>query len=154
MHNNAIIYDNSNFGKTYLLVDNDKLEKEGVFEIIAFFTIGKTSVDISSLSQKQKRKLLGNVPGRDKLATFPGYLIGQIGRCDAYTKEHLSGVTLLNECYSEIKKSIRVVGGKLIILECRPHMYEKFYQKVGFKPFLGIDTKENLKTLYTTITLD
>ena len=114
----AIPYENTNYGKTYLLVDQKQLEG-GKFRVLAYFTIAQKSLDISILSNKRKRKVLGNYPGRDKLESVPAYLIGQLGRCDTCSNEELSGQQILNECYHAISLAAKVVGGNLIVLECR-----------------------------------
>mgnify|MGYP006968286324 FL=1 len=121
----AILYENTNFGKTYLILDKEELDK-GSFIVMAYFTIAQKSVDISAISNKQKRKMLGSYPGRDNLKSIPAYLIGQLGRSDSYSSQQLSGTDILNECYNAISMAARIVGGNLIILECRECMFLKF----------------------------
>ena len=77
----AILYENTNFGKTYLILDKEELDK-GSFIVMAYFTIAQKSVDISAISNKQKRKMLGSYPGRDNLKSIPAYLIGLLGGGD------------------------------------------------------------------------
>ena len=103
------------------------------------------------MPKKKKRKVLGNYPGRDGLSSIPTYLIGQLGRSDLYTKEDLPGEQLLNECYHAISKAARIVGGKIIILECREKMYDKFYKNQGFNDLYGELSEEGLYTLYKKI---
>ena len=146
----AISYEKTNFGKTYLCVDAEELEL-GDFCVMAYFTIAQHSLDISELPKKKKRKVLGNYPGRDGLSSIPTYLIGQLGRSDLYTKEDLPGEQLLNECYHAISKAARIVGGKIIILECREKMYDKFYKNQGFNDLYGELSEEGLYTLYKKI---
>lgn len=150
LNNKAITYENTDFGKTYLIVDMDLL-KEGVFSIIAYFAIAQKSVDLSVLSNKRKRKVLGDYPGRDGLNSVPAYLIGQIGRNDAYTSADLTGEQLLKECYHAISMAARIVGGKLLVLECRECMFSNFYEKQGFKKLYDELNDEKLYTLYKKI---
>ncbi|MCI9346264.1 MAG: hypothetical protein HFI56_08405 [Lachnospiraceae bacterium] len=75
----AILYENTNLGKTYLILDSTELENKN-FVIAGYFTIAQKSVDISEISAKKRRKMLGSYPGRDKLKSVPAYLIGQLGR--------------------------------------------------------------------------
>ena len=121
---------------------------------MAFFTIGQTSVDIGELSKNKKKKLLGSVPGRDKLLSYQAYLIGQLGRSDRYTTDDISGETILHECYAEIRKVQRMVGGRLLLLECREHMFELFYQKKGFEKLTESPDEQGLYTLYRRIKFD
>lgn len=146
----AITYEKTDYGKTYLCVDKGKLE-EGEFVILAYFSIAQRAVDISELSNKRKRKVLGEYPGRDSVKAVPAFLIGQLGRCDDCTSEELSGQQILNECYHAISLAARIVGGKLLILECREHMFEKFYEKQGFKKLYNDLNEEKLYTLYKQI---
>ncbi len=148
--NKAIIYENTDFGKTYLMVDSDLL-KHNVFSIAAYFTIAHTAVDISGLSQKKKRAALGNYPGRDGLNFVSSYLIGQLGRNDTYTSRDLTGKQILDECYHAISLAAKVVGGRLLVLECRECMFENFYEKHGFKKLYDELNSEKLYTLFKKI---
>lgn len=95
--------------------------------------------------------MLGSYPGRDRLKSISAFLIGQLGRADDCSPEDLSGQQLLNECYHAISLAARIVGGNLLVLECREHMYEKFYEKQGFKKLYDDLNEENLYTLYKKI---
>ncbi len=146
----AILYENANFGKTYLCIDRKALEK-GNFIVLAYFTIAQKSLDVSSLSKNRKRKLLGDHPGRDGLNSVSTYLIGQLGRSDDCTAEELSGQQILNECYYQISRAAKIVGGSVIVLECREHMYEKFYKGQNFIKLYDELNEEGLYTLYKKI---
>ena len=146
----AIPYEKTNYGKTYIFIDNTVL-KTGEIKILAYFTIAQRSVDISALSKKRKRKVLGEYPGRDNLSSVPAYLIGQLGRCDSCSSLDLSGQQILNECYHAISLAARIIGGNLIILECRECMYAKFYEKQGFKKLYDELSPEGLYTLYKKV---
>jgi len=137
-----------------LIIDEDKLKNEGKFVVAAYFTIAQNSIDISQLSGKKKRKMLGAYPGRDSLNSIPSYLIGQLGRCDAYSGKELSGQQILDECYHAISIAARVVGGNLLIVECRECMYDKFYEKKGFKKLYDELSDEGLYTLYQKINFE
>lgn len=146
----SITYEKADIGKTYLCVDKEDLE-EGNFSIIAYFTLAQRAVDISEMSTKRKRKVLGDYPGRDRIKSVPAFLIGQLGRCDNYSNTDLSGQQILNECYHAISLAARILGGKLLVLECREHMFEKFYEKQGFKKLYDGLNEEGLYTLYKKI---
>lgn len=149
----AITYEKTNYGKTYLCIDSEELDR-GNFLVLAYFTIAQRSVDISSLSNRKKRKVLGEYPGRDGLNSVPAYLIGQLGRCDSCSKDDLSGHQLLNECYHAISLAARIIGGNLLILECREHMFGKFYEHEGFKKLYDGVSVEGLYTLYKKINFE
>ena len=145
--NKAITYEKADIGKTYLCVDEDELQ-EGNFKIMAYFTIAQRSIDITEISSKKRKKMLGSFPGRDNLKSISAFLIGQLGRSDEYSNEDLSGQQILNECYHAISLAAKIVGGKLLVLECREHMYGKFYEKQGFKKLYDKLNDEGLYTLY------
>ena len=105
--NKSILYENSQYGKTFLLVDKVLLQ-QGEFQIVAYYTIAMKSLDINQLSKKKRRKVLGGQPGRDQMNSMSAYLIGQLGRNDAYSHEDMDGVTILNECYHSISTAARV----------------------------------------------
>lgn len=146
----AILYEKSDFGKTYLILDTDELKHQN-FVIMAYFTISYKGINISNLSNKQRRKMLGMYPGRDHIDTIGAYLIGQLGRSDSYTSEQLPGYIILSECYHAISIAAKAIGGRMLVLECREGMYEKFYQKHGFLKFHDQLSKDNLYTLYQKI---
>ncbi len=148
--NKSILYENSQYGKTFLLVDKVLLQ-QGEFQIVAYYTIAMKSLDINQLSKKKRRKVLGGQPGRDQMNSMSAYLIGQLGRNDAYSHEDMDGVTILNECYHSISTAARVVGGQLIVLECREHMYEKFYQNQNFLKLYDELSQDGLYTLYKRV---
>lgn len=55
----AIPYEKTNYGKTFLLIDTKKLEESKELVVVAYFTIAQKAVDISDISKKKKRKMLG-----------------------------------------------------------------------------------------------
>lgn len=136
----AITYDCSGFGKTLLLISEDNI-------LLAFFTLAQRSLDIKDLSKKRRKKLLGNTPGKDSLTSYPCFLIGQLGRADSVSSEDLKGYIILQEAYNQIRLVQGIVGGNLLLLECREHMFGKFYEKQGFSK-LDETPKEGLLTLY------
>ena len=146
----AITYQKTEFGKTYLILDKEKLDN-GEFVIMAYFSIATRGVDISELTPKKRRKVLGEYPGRDSLKTVSAFLIGQLGRSDDYTNDDLCGEQILKECYHVISMVAKIIGGKLLVLECREHMYSKFYEKQGFKKLYDKVNEEGLYTLYKKI---
>lgn len=151
--NNAIRYEKGNIGKTYLFVNSKELE-ESKFVVDAYVTLAIKSIDISAMSGKAKRKMLGNYPGRDAINNISAFLIGQLGRSEGCNSEEISGEDLLNECYAIFKQASELVGGELIILECREHMYEKFYEHQGFKKIRDSLNEDGLFELYKKLNFE
>lgn len=147
----AIAYERSNYGKTHLIIDYDELLQTGEIKIAAYFTISHRPIDISHLSKSKRKKTFKEYPGADHLNSISAYLIGQLGRCDNYTSKDLDGQTILNECYHAISVAARVVGGNVVILECRECMFSNFYEKQGYKKLSDELNKERLYMLYKKV---
>jgi hypothetical protein len=64
------------------------------------------------------RKKLGNLSDKEKNIIV--YLIGQIGRDASFSKERLTGKRMLDDCHRLIESARNIVGGRLILLECKP----------------------------------
>ncbi|WP_034445619.1 hypothetical protein [Butyrivibrio sp. AE2032] len=150
---NAISYELRNIGKTYLFINKASLD-DGEFVVDAYVTLATKAIDISEMSGKGRRKMLGNYPGRDELKTISAFLIGQLGRADYCDKKELTGEDLLNMCYSIFKQASSLIGGAVVVLECREHMYEKFYEKHGFKKIRDSLNSDNLYELYKKVNFD
>jgi len=140
--NKAIEWENIDYGRTYLMIDGER------DRIAGFFTISLKSVDLGNLPGKRRRKLLKSTPGRDGLKSYPAFLIGQIGRCDKYSSEDLPGKIILSECYSAFKNVHNIIGGNIIVLQCREYMYEKFYKEHEFAKLEDNIDSDGLLTLY------
>ena len=95
---------------------------------------------IDTMSKSLKKKLGNLSDGEQNLVAF---LIGQLGRDSAYSNEVLDGRKMLQDCYDLIASARDIVGGRLILLDCKPS--EKlcaYYEREGF-----IDITENGKEL-------
>ena len=153
LQDKAIEYDEKGFGKTFLFLDSNKLKQEEKpeFCIMAYFTIAMAALDMTDKKKKKKRKIFGEHPGRDTVKSMPTFLIGQLGRCDKYSHDDLAGNQILDECYSVISRAARIIGGKVLLLECREHMYGKFYEDQNFRKLNDSLNESKLYTLYKRI---
>lgn len=88
------------------------------------------------MSKTLQRKL-GKLADKDEnIAVF---LIGQLGRSSEYNSSVINGKQLLNHCYGLIESVRDIVGGRLILIECkRIDKLCNFYEKEGY-----IDITEN-----------
>ncbi|MGL5042433.1 MAG: hypothetical protein ACRC6X_04985 [Culicoidibacterales bacterium] len=129
----ACIKENRATSRTYLFLNKSLLE-DGIIDIMAFISLATTSLSLASFSKKQRRKILGSaVENRDNLISCSVYLIGQLGRNDKHSKEILPGKVLLSEAISIFKNTQEhAATADIVILECRPYMFECFYKKHGF----------------------
>lgn len=147
----AIKYEESNKGKTFLFLDKYRLEINQELIIMAYYTLAITAINLSNFPDKKKKRIVGDFPNRTKRDSFPAFLIGQLGRCDKYSHTDLSGETMLNEAYCSLAKASTILGGKLVILECREHMYDKVYCKHGFLKLSDDLNGESLYMLYKRV---
>jgi len=85
---------------------------------------------IDTMSNTLKKKL-GNLADAEK--NIVAFLIGQLGRDSRYGKEILDGRRMLQDCYDLIASARDIVGGRVILLDCKP--VEKlcsYYESEGF----------------------
>lgn len=77
------------------------------------------------------RKRLGNLSDKDE--NLVAFLIGQLGRDTFYSKDCLEGKKILKDCYGLIGSARELVGGRLILLECKPiEKLCRFYEDEGY----------------------
>lgn len=149
---NAIAYDQKGIGKTFLFLNLDRLGKDNPeFIVDAYVTLAIKGLDISCLTKAKKKRIFGSYPGVDRLSSISVYLIGQLGRADYCDKQEISGLDLLNECYFAFGEASKYIGGNLIFLECREHMFSAFYELNGFHKFRQELNSDNLFELYKKI---
>ena len=146
---NSFNYERGDIGKTYFILDKEAMVKNAELKIMAFFTVALTTLNLSTISNKRKKKIIGNYPGRDALTELPAYLIGQLGRNDAYSSSELSGSEIMNECANILTKCKNMIGGKIVILECKEDL-QKVYISYNFEKFSDINDK-GLYTYYKRI---
>ncbi len=88
-------------------------------------------IPVLEIMSNTLRKKLGNQS--DKEQNLVVYLVGQLGRDTEYSNEVLSGKKMLQDCYGLIGEARDIVGGRLILLECKPiEKLCKFYEDEGY----------------------
>ena len=91
LKNKAILYENADFGKTYLILDTAELKKEN-FVVMAYFTIAQKSVDISAIPKKQKLHSPDPVKGLDVSILQENLLAPVLGIQDPRTDKRIDFV--------------------------------------------------------------
>lgn len=142
----AIRYQRSDFGKTFLIIDDQKLEFESKMKIIAFFTLGVVSLDISQMNNSQRKAILGNFPKNGNPNNVPAFLIAQFGRSDSYFSEQLPGTVMMKECFSQMYEAQKIVGGRVIVLDCKEQLIKYYEKSYEFKSLGSL--KEGLYSMY------
>lgn len=87
----AIDFERRNIGRTYVIVDDDKLQSDGILAIVAYFTITMKSITFGEDVSKSLRR---NITTNKEANAAVGYLIGQLGKNDLYAS-HNYGVEML-----------------------------------------------------------
>ena len=146
LRDKCLNYERAGNCRTFLLLDKKQLDDNSNLSIVAFFSTATTPLDISSLGKKVRKRLHGPIPlNKDVISVF---LIGQLGRNDLYSKDEMPGEVIIGECFAAIERAKQIVGGRILLVECREHLL-KFYEKHGF---VGVSkSKDNLYQLYKKI---
>jgi len=137
--NKAIEYEKRDKCRTYIYFDSNYLEKTGRLKIAGFFSIAMKTIKVPVIETMSKnlRKKLGNIS--DSEQNLVVFLIGQLGRDSSYMKDFLDGKKMLQDCYALIASARDIVGGRLILVECKPiDKVCRMYEHEGF-----IDITEN-----------
>lgn len=131
--NKALEYEKRDRARTYIYFDQAYLEEMGELKVISYFSTALKTIKIPeslNLSKNLKKKL-GNLSDKDNNIVV--YLIGQLGRDSGYNASAISGKQMLEDCYALIESAREVMGGRIILLECKPHpRLCKFYESEGY----------------------
>ena len=123
----AIEYEKRDRCRTYIYVD------ESIPKVKGFFSIGLKTLQISDgiiLSKTLSRKL-GNAS--DEHQHIPAFLIGQLGRDSSYDSAEIDGKDMLQDCYDLILAVREIVGGRVVLLDCRnEEKLCRYYEGEGF----------------------
>jgi len=135
----AIEYEKRDRCRTYIYFDTSYLEGTGRLKVAGFFSIAMKTIKVPVMDSMSRnlRKKLGNLSDREQNLVV--FLIGQLGRDLSYTKDVLDGKKMLRDCYGLIASARDIVGGRLILVECKPIAKVcSIYEQEGF-----IDITEN-----------
>jgi len=126
----AIPFEKASRSRTYLILDEEAL-KDRKINIIAYFTVSMKALILrEEISKSVRRNLdgLGNKEG----STFVVYLIGQLGKNDAYCSE-INGKEIIKCAIDTIIEAYEIVGGRYILVECEPiPKLRTLYENNGF----------------------
>ncbi len=106
---------------------------------MAFFSLALKTIRIPIMDTMSKslQRRLGKLADKDE--NVVAYLIGQLGRSSDYDNSVIDGKKILQDCYDLIGSVRDIVGGRLILIECkRIEKLCQFYENEGY-----IDITEN-----------
>ena len=124
----AVLFEKLGKSRTFLVVDED-------FDIIGYFSLALSILDIPQILSNRKRKDMDGLSAKRKGELFekiPSILIGQLAKNDLYIGK-FSGNGLLEICLSKILEGQKILGGRIIMVECkkRPELIN-FYEHADF----------------------
>lgn len=123
----AILYEQQNISRTYLLID------ECHAYLLAYYTIAIKEFQFNeNLSRAKRKKYLGTSYEANK--QFPALLIGQIGKNSTVPKEYqIAGKDIFLSIMDTISSIRELAGGRLIYVEAKAHPYlHTFYTSYNF----------------------
>ncbi len=141
IRNKAIEFEKRDKSRTYIYYNEREVIENGFLRIVGYFSLALKTIKIPIIESMSNnlRKRLGNISDRDK--NVVAYLIGQIGRDSTYNSDILDGNSMLKDCYNLIASVREIIGGRLILIECKPEeKLCKFYEDRGY---INITEKEN-----------
>ena len=148
--NKCIDFEKRNKSRTYIIIDNEKLEQKEL-SILGYFSLALKSLTIYNelVSPTLRKKMDGFCTEANDFETF---LIGQLGRNNSVTNKELPGKDILNMATSFIDRAQEFVGGRVIMIDCEDNKkIIAFCEANNFKYIQKHNTKENLIQMIKTI---
>ncbi|WP_322923772.1 GNAT family acetyltransferase [Paenibacillus campi] len=138
LHNKSIQFEKMDLARTYLVMSTYQSKPI----LVGYFSISNKPLTIpnrqfSKLSNSLKKKLLG-IGFKTEQSSYivKGYLLGQLGKNfseEAIAANCCTGNDLLQIAYKKIAEAHRIVGGRILYLECENvEKILNFYKSNGF----------------------
>lgn len=138
LHNKAIKFEKQRKARTYLIIEKGLP--------IAFFSLSFKSIDLLNLSQSKRKDMTA---GEEDADTYSAYLIGHLAKSDNIS--YIMGNYILDAAIDLILEAQKIVGGRLVYLDCKnEEKLKKLYTSYGFK-FFNISKKTGLYQYYLKI---
>jgi len=147
LHNKAIQFEKMDLARTYLVMSTYKSSPV----LVGYFSISNKPLSIPNkqfrkLSNSFQKRLMGT-GHKTEQNTFiiKGYLLGQLGKNfseESRAANCCSGTDLLQLAYRKVAEAHRIVGGRILYLECEnvPNIIE-FYRTNGFNMIEGYQSE-------------
>lgn len=145
MYNRAIEFEFLSKARTYLVCDGEALKNQGKLIILGYFSLSLKTLSIPDGVSNRKRKELDGFNAKmhgEPIREVPCYLIGQLGKNSALTKEEqtLSGSKLIDLAISVVMTAVESVGGRYVMVECHDRQaLIDFYNQNGFKKISSVE---------------
>lgn len=112
--------------RTYVLITPD--DADGI-DVAGFFTVGMASLDLTTASKSQKKKLSGEF----SMEQTGAYSIAELARSDKYSSGNLPGSVILQHALSVIESARSLVAGRFVVVDSQKPVFESLYEPAGFK---------------------
>lgn len=134
----AIQYEERGWCSTYVLVNENKLEKEKQLFIEGYFSLSNKVIELSSsISKRKKKKLFNGLDKNDEYMHF--ILIGQLGKyidedSSKLVSEVISGKELLDQAFEIIFQVKERIVCSCVLIECKDAVkIRRIYEDYGFQ---------------------
>ncbi|MCL2086034.1 MAG: acetyltransferase [Oscillospiraceae bacterium] len=129
LKNKAIDFEVRHKSRTYLMLDEEESDVDEPI-IYGFFTLTMKTLELTqSLSKSTIKKIDGF--SKDVRAT-EAILLGQLGKNKDYQTQ-IDGQSILDEAIETVYDIHKLVGGRIVFLECVEHpKLIDFYERNGF----------------------
>ena len=138
LHERAVKFELLSKSCTYLVCDERELQEKPLVNVTIYGYISlalKTLYIPEKISNRMRKNLDGfssKMYGKP-ISDITCYLIGQLGRNSNVSKTSLHGNELLQYAYDIIMTSVKSVGGRYIMIECKnEEKLIEFYKANGF----------------------
>jgi hypothetical protein len=139
IHTKAISFEKMSLSRTYLIIATYKKRPY----LAGYFSISNRPLIIPKkhfqrMTTTLQKRLMG-IGHRTYQQTYEikGYLLGQLGKnyCDLAIKaKGINGTDILALAYEKVLEAHRIVGGRILYLECEDNdKIKKFYTTNGFR---------------------
>lgn len=115
LHNNATRFEKDHIGRTYFVVNADSNDD---ISIHAYFTLTFREIELKDGNDVPKTQVQ-KMDGINKNAkSIKAYLIGQLARNHEITPKMVNLSLILQHVYDVLRDAQRLVGGRVVFLEC------------------------------------
>lgn len=150
LNEKAIKFDQLSKARTYLIFSKDDILNKNIKEvtILGYFSLALKVLSVSSNVSNNLRKDIDGLSSKihgEIINDFPCYLIGQLARNSNISNDILSGNEILSYAFDIIASSVRNVGGRYTLIECKNNAkLINFYTENKFKIISSKSDNNNL----------
>lgn len=147
LHNKAIQFEKMDLARTYLVMSTYKSKQI----LVGYFSISNKPLTLPNkqfrkLTKSLQRRLLGmGTRAEQSSYVIKGYLLGQLGKNfsqEARLANCCTGNDLIQIAYRKVAEAHRIVGGRILYLECENvAKIIDFYKSNGFNQIEGFESE-------------